>query len=80
MRFYIIGCQYSGLGLHSVKFVFVLKYLPDFISEDVAHLVSPASLLRGIVAPIKRHDVKEVYIVMGNQERITVKQPVSELL
>ena len=80
MRFYILGGQYSRLGLHSVKFVFILKYLPGFIAEDIAYLISPASLLCSIVTPVKRYYVKEIYIVMGDQKRITIKQPVSELL
>ena len=64
---------------HRIELELLLQHLLNVLAETPPHLLFPSQLRRSIRPRIQGNDEKEVDVVMGNDQRVAVKQAVLKL-
>ena len=80
MCFHIFLHVYCRERAHCVEIKILLEPVANLRTEFRPDILLPMILLILIIPRIEREDKQEIYIVMKQQQGVTVKQPVLELL
>ena len=80
MCFHIFLHVYSRERAHCVEIKILLEPVANLCTEFRPDILLPMILLILIIPRIEREDKQEIYIIMKQQQGVTVKQSVLELL
>ena len=64
---------------HRIELELLLQHLLNVLAETLSHLLFPSQLRRCIRPRVQGNDKKEVYVVMGNDQRVAIKQAIFKL-